>query len=248
MNGMAGCREIKQALGVYVLGAIDPAERAQVDEHLATCLECREELASLAGLPAMLRKVPVVEAERLAAPEQDPELAGVPSAELLTSLTARTANVRRMHRWRTLASAAAVAIVALGGGAAVASALQSSGPSQGPGLPHDPLGREAGDLPRRVDHGIQRVAHHDHDRLRGELADRHESWGTEMMVNVAGLRPGSVCEFQVTDATGGTSVVGSWQAWPGNAWYPASTWLGESELRSFQVTINGKVVASAPAD
>ena len=44
MNGMAGCREIKQALGVYVLGAIDPAERAQVDEHLATCLECREEL------------------------------------------------------------------------------------------------------------------------------------------------------------------------------------------------------------
>ena len=63
MTGMAGCREIKQALGVYVLGAIDPAERAQVDEHLSSCQECREELASLAGLPAMLRKVPIVEAD-----------------------------------------------------------------------------------------------------------------------------------------------------------------------------------------
>ncbi len=235
MNGMAGCRDIRQALGVYVLGAIDPAERAQVDEHLATCLECREELASLAGLPAMLRKVPVAEAERLAAPEQDPELAGVPSAELLTSLMARTANVRRVHRWRTLATAAAVAIVALGGGAAVASALQSSGPSQGPGL-HQPV-------PWHQTSSIGAVT-----GAHLTVRYRHESWGTEMMVNVAGLRPGSVCEFQVTDATGGTSVVGSWQAWPGNTWYPASTWLGESELRSFQVTINGKVVASAPAD
>src|SRR5580700_2152304 len=132
MNGMAGCREIRQALGVYVLGAIDPAERAQVDEHLPTCQECREELASLAGLPALLRKVPIVEAERLAAAELDPELAGVPSTEMLTSLIARTANVRRIHRWRTLATAAAVAVVALGGGAAVASALQSSGGAASP--------------------------------------------------------------------------------------------------------------------
>ena len=76
MNGMAGCREIRQALGVYVLGAIDPAERNRVDEHLATCHECREELASLAGLPALLRKVPIVEAERLAAPEHDLEQIG----------------------------------------------------------------------------------------------------------------------------------------------------------------------------
>jgi anti-sigma factor RsiW len=124
MTGVAGCRQIRQSLGVYVLGAIDPAERAQVDEHLATCRECREELASLAGLPAMLRKVPVVEAERLAAAEEDPELTGMPSPEMLTSLLGRTANVRRIHRWRGLAAAAAVALVAVAGGAAVTNALQ----------------------------------------------------------------------------------------------------------------------------
>ncbi len=144
---MAGCREIKQALGVYVLGAIDPAERALVDEHLSSCQECREELASLAGLPAMLRKVPIVEAERLAAAEQDPELAGVPSAELLTSLIARTANVRRMHRWRTVAAAAAVAIVALGGGAFVANALQPSGAPAQSGHAHVAWSQTSGSGP-----------------------------------------------------------------------------------------------------
>jgi hypothetical protein len=69
-----------------------------------------------------------------------------------------------------------------------------------------------------------------------------------MEVNVTGLQPGSVCQFQVTDATGGTSMVGSWMVWQDASWYPAATWLGEKELRSFQVTIDGKVVAHAPAD
>jgi hypothetical protein len=231
MTGMAGCRGIRQSLGVYVLGAIDPAERAQVDEHLATCHECREELASLAGLPAMLRKVPIVEAERLTAPEADPELAGVPSAEMLTSLVARTANVRRIHRWRTLATAAAVAIVALGGGAAVASGLQSQGPAPVPGVAWH---RSTGIGPIAGAHLTVRY--------------RPEHWGTLMEVNVTGLRPGSVCEFRIMDASGRTSAVGSWVLWRDGSWYPASTRLGEQDLRAFEVTINGKVVASAPAD
>jgi hypothetical protein len=229
---MAGCREIKQALGVYVLGAIDPAERAQVDEHLATCAECREELASLAGLPAMLRKVPVVEAERLAAAEQDPELTEGPSPELLTSLVARTANVRRIRRWRGLAAAAAVALVAVAGGVAVTSALQPGGSPPGP---------------------VQTVAWR-HVSGSGPAAGAHltvryrlQDWGTEMWINVTGLRPGSVCKFQVTDRIGGTSVVGSWVLRKDGAWYPASTWLAEPDLRAFEVTINGHVVASAPA-
>jgi len=234
MTGMAGCREIRQALGVYVLGAIDPAERAEVDEHLATCPECREELASLAGLPAMLRKVPIVEAERLAALEQDPELAGVPSAKMLTSLMARTAHVRRIHRWRTLATAAAVAIVALGGGAAVANALQPSAAPPGAGT------AQTAAWLRATGSGPVAGAHL-------TVKYRRQVWGTQMEVNVSGLRPGSVCQFQVVDASGGASVVGSWKLWPGDSWYPASTWVGQKDLRSFEVTVNGKVVASAPA-
>src|SRR5215471_5567170 len=229
MTGMAGCREIKQALGVYVLGAIDPAERAKVDEHLASCADCREELASLAGLPAMLRKVPVAEAERLAAADQDTDLTGVPSPEMLTSLVARTANVRRIRRWRGLAAAAAVALVAVAGGAAVTNALEPAGP--------------------RPPANVSLPAAWHQTRGSGPVAGAHltvryrqEPWGTEMKVNVTGLRPGSVCELRVTDRTGGNSVVGGWVLWHGNAWYPASTWLAENDLRAFEVTVNGHVV------
>ena len=45
--GTMDCPEARISLGVYVLGAIDPAERALVDAHLAACRECRDELAGL---------------------------------------------------------------------------------------------------------------------------------------------------------------------------------------------------------
>src|SRR5580704_3477875 len=101
MNGSADCRDIRHALGVYVLGAIDPAERGFVDAHLSTCPECREELAGLAGLPALLRRVPVAEAERLAHDEIDEVPADLPADEpILRSLLTRTARHRRERLWR----------------------------------------------------------------------------------------------------------------------------------------------------
>ena len=63
--GPGGCDEIRHALGVYVLGAIDPAERTVVDRHLATCPDCRDELAGLAGLPALLGRVTLAEVSSL---------------------------------------------------------------------------------------------------------------------------------------------------------------------------------------
>src|SRR5882672_9301444 len=123
-GGTADCRDIRHALGVYVLGAIDPAERSVVDVHLSTCPECREELAGLAGLPALLRRIPVGEAQQLADDDLD-ELPGaeVPSEEMLRSLLARTTRTRQARRWRGLAAAAAVVLVAGAAGAAGWSAM-----------------------------------------------------------------------------------------------------------------------------
>jgi len=60
------CSEARIALGVYVLGAIDPAERVLLDAHLETCEACQAELAELADLPALLALVPAEEAIALA--------------------------------------------------------------------------------------------------------------------------------------------------------------------------------------
>jgi anti-sigma factor RsiW len=66
MTATWDCQEARIALGVYVLGAIDPGERAAVDAHLDTCPECRAELAEFMDLPGLLALVPSDEAIALA--------------------------------------------------------------------------------------------------------------------------------------------------------------------------------------
>lgn len=227
MTSMASCRGIRQALGVYVLGAIDSAERALVDEHLATCPDCREELASLAGLPAMLRKVPIVEAERLASPDAELDPGELPSEEMLKSLVARTTNVRRIHRWRRLTAAAAVIVLALGGGAAAATALE-----HGPAAPQLHWHEAVGTGPAA---GVRLVVMY-----------RRVPGGTVMKAHITGIKPGTTCQFQLVDRSGTSWPIGGWQA-PAktSAWFPAMIWFPDQDLRAFQVLVNGKVVASA---
>ena len=75
MSGPSPCAQIRPELGVYVLGAIAPADRARVSRHLASCPGCREELAGLAGLPALLRAVPAATALQLSG-ERPPDPSG----------------------------------------------------------------------------------------------------------------------------------------------------------------------------
>jgi anti-sigma factor RsiW len=42
VTGSWDCAEARISLGAYVLGAIDPAERALVDAHLAARRDCRD--------------------------------------------------------------------------------------------------------------------------------------------------------------------------------------------------------------
>jgi Putative zinc-finger len=238
MSTAASCREIRHSLGVYVLGAIEPGERAQVDEHLATCTDCREELASLAGLPALLRRVPTAEAERLAvAGQADSATDEKPPEDLLPALLARTTQARRVRRWRELAAAAAVAVLALGAGAAGASLLGS-----GPAAPPAAHGQAS-----HTWHTVSAVDGHTGATLTVKYASVH--WGTMMTARVSGIPAGTVCQFQVTDTQGHHMVVGGWRVeYPGRpVWYPASTALTDTNLQSFQVTAGGKLIASVNA-
>lgn len=62
------CADIRDQLGIYLFGTIAPADRAVVVRHLAACPPCRDQLAALAALPALLRLPPVA-----AAAFDDPE-------------------------------------------------------------------------------------------------------------------------------------------------------------------------------
>ncbi|HEY9497036.1 MAG TPA: zf-HC2 domain-containing protein, partial [Intrasporangium sp.] len=87
------CHDVHPLLGVYVLGKADPDDRATVERHLPTCAQCREELAELEGLPALLARVAPPEP----APSQRPRPQPVPvtpSPDLLTRLLTAAAATR----------------------------------------------------------------------------------------------------------------------------------------------------------
>jgi anti-sigma factor RsiW len=95
-------------VGAYVLGALDPAERQRVEEHLASCPACAAELAELEGLPALLDRVPAGDLRPVAV---------TPSPELFDRVTAATRPARL--RW-LLTAAAVLAVLGLGIGLTVA--------------------------------------------------------------------------------------------------------------------------------
>jgi anti-sigma-K factor RskA len=105
--------------GVYVLGALAPAERSAYERHLATCRECRNDVAELAVLPGLLGRL---DAESAASIGQPVPVA--PRSTLTAALTgAQTAQKRsrRRRRWErgvTLAIAACLALF-IGVGAAM---------------------------------------------------------------------------------------------------------------------------------
>ena len=231
MTGSADCRDIRHALGVYVLGAIDPAERATLDSHLSTCPDCREELAGLAGLPALLRRIPVGEAQQLA-DEPDDELAGrdMLSDQVLDSLLARTRRARQARRWRGLAAAAAVVLVAGAAGAATWSALSP------PAAPVASQQFTSVSATNAVTHVSATVRY----------APR--SWGTVLDTRVHGLPEDMRCSLVVTDATGRTVVAGSWKTSydEGTTWYPGASSVMLDSVRSFKITSGGRVLVTIP--
>jgi hypothetical protein len=130
-------------------------------------------------------------------------------------------------------AAAAVAVVALGGGAAITSALQQ------PAAP-------ASVAPHWLVVGHTEAA----TGARLEVRYRPKLWGTDMQIHVSGVKPGSVCEFLVTNSSGQSWPVGSWKvdSWNDTTWFPATTWFPENQVQGFELMVNNKVVASVHAD
>ncbi len=100
----------------YVLGSLDAEDRRQYEAHLSTCARCREAVAELAGMPALLA---LLDPDKVL-DEASPELPQ-PRPELLDSLLAKVSWRNRRRRRLTwglsgaAAAAAAVVIAVLAG-------------------------------------------------------------------------------------------------------------------------------------
>jgi Putative zinc-finger len=223
-----GCGEIRMALGVYVLGAIEPAERALVDAHLSDCQDCREELAGLAGLPALLGRVPLPDVERLALDDTELRNLEEPPAELLDSLLGRISARRRARRLRGVLAAAAAAVIAIGGGIGGGILI-----SQGQG------GAQGFDLAR----GGSAATH-----VSAAIYYGPRNSGTSMQVQVSGIPNGTYCEFFVTTFGGQHILVGGWMVNGAHGnWYQVASPVATANIRSFDISAAGKVLVNVRA-
>jgi anti-sigma-K factor RskA len=95
-------------LGGYVLGALEPAERADFEEHLAGCERCQAEVAELRGLPALL--------EQAAPPVEVPPSLRERTFAAVERAAAQQRRRRRLRLALTAVAACLVLVVAFVGG------------------------------------------------------------------------------------------------------------------------------------
>ena len=209
------CRSFRELLGVYVVGAIEPAERAAVDAHLSQCFECREELADLAPLTALLHRVPVAEAERIAQADALHSSPDEPSPDLLTSLLKQVGARRRSRLRRAMFTAAAAVAITVGGAVAVTQSI----------TPHS-------------QHARLDVATASKGMLGATVRYGRSTWGTTMSVQVTGFRQWTTCRFWVVTKDGHRKLAGGWTVGPGSGrlWYPVDTGVPESNVAGFMIT------------
>jgi anti-sigma factor RsiW len=250
---------------VYVLGAIDPAERSQVEAHLSMCPSCRDELAGMAGLPALLSRV------------SEPQIAHVagPPEELLDSLLAKAADQRqsereqlrrqaeqtqveraererielrtrrasRRRRWPRIAVAAGIVMLAgmlLGG-------LVTGG---GGGRPVSPVPHSSFTAPQPpAAPVVDQVTRTDpRTQVRARIGLDKKQWGTALTVRIDGAPPGARCHLYAIGRNGSRDIAAGWQIEAeGYGDFFGSTMIPRDQLTSLEVvTTDGRTLVTVP--
>jgi hypothetical protein len=228
------CAETRISLGVYVLGAIDPAERTMVDTHLATCRDCRDELAGLASLPALLARVNPEELSRIEAEGGRPASVEPPPKLIGTVLDLAAAR-RRRSRWRYVAAAAA-AVALIGGVFGGIAASRPPTPSAVAFAPGTGAWEQA---------AASNAATGDNATIY--YAD--EDWGTVFAAKVSNIPVGTTCQMWVTYTDGTRAYVSAWMTGTdeGKVYYWGSLPSTSKAPASFEITAGNQTLVSIPA-
>jgi len=221
-------------VGAYLLGALDDAEMAEFEEHLAGCEECGRALDELSGV------LPVLEEAR----QDGFAFAEPPGGDaMLDRLLAEVGGERRRRRRRRLASVAAAAVLVVGGPAiaVVATESGSGSPAAAPAFSTD---RVSASNPATGASAVVGVA--------------DKGWGTAVDLRLSGVHGPLTCSLIAIGRQGGQhQTVATWSvpaAGYGTGAQPApltvhgATGLHRSEITSWEVrTDHGDLLVRVPA-
>ena len=185
-------RQIRESLGAWAVGHLDPDEKAAVDAHLRSCSECREEAESLRQAGALISLVDPAIADSLSEPlpRPSPELGRRVMAEMRDPEPAAEKMADGRRRWwlalpvaGALAAAAASLVLVLGGG-------------DGEGTGNSGQQFAFGSLPAGV-------------TITGNLEPK--ATGTGIEVRVDGMKPGTLCRVYVKTSAGTLEPAGTFR-------------------------------------
>jgi len=224
------CSETTISLGVYLLGALEPADRAAVDAHLEHCAECRQQLAELAALPSLLERLELADFEPTLASD-DAGLEGLtPSEDLYSRVAAQVrdeeAVVRRVRfgRFQKITAAAAAVVVVAGVGIGIA--VHQHG-SNGTNPANLTVSHKQGPIDMRV-----------------QVVDQTSS--STLHVTVSGVPSDEHCRLIAVGTDGSRELAGQWDAtYSGWADFTGSTRFSLSNLsRLVLLGSNGRALDS----
>jgi anti-sigma factor ChrR (cupin superfamily) len=204
------CAELRESLGAYVLGALEPDEAAAVEAHLASCERCRDELAELSPLPSLLSLVTLEHASAAAigsAPPMPSDLALPRVLGQAREERAAQGRLRRRARVLTGLVAAVAVVLAAATGAYVGSRFfgtartvivqPSSSPSPSP----------TASKVRETKTWQGRDAA---TNVSAKAVLTKFNWGTEVDATMNGMKKGDICVIRVIDLYGREWDAGSW--------------------------------------
>jgi hypothetical protein len=187
----------RSQLGAYALGALEPDEAREVEQHLAGCAECSAELAEFEEMKEFLGEVPPE--AFLDGPPADGDLLLQRTLRAARETPVETAPVEVVRKGKSrrpwLLAAAAVVVVAgaLGGGVAI--------------------GRQSVDqvVAEDTPAGSKQVSATDAvtGTTMATTVEPRPGWSW-VVVDLTGLKAGAECEMLVTDTAGRTWTAGSW--------------------------------------
>ena len=182
-------------IGGYVLNALSPEERQQVEEHLAGCAECRAEVDSLSEWAAALAAVP--EAMLLDGP---PEGGDLLLQRTLRQVRAETSGRRHRRTALVTAAAAVLLVIAVGGGVALGRGTAPDTPLAQPSAAAttDPPGTKVASAT---------------DQQTGakiSVAVLPAAGWVRIRATVAGIPAGERCRLEVVGKDGTPVLAGSW--------------------------------------
>ena len=207
----------------YVLGSLSAADRREFEGHLASCPRCRNAVAEISGVPALLSQLDGNCVAAITESDTEPP----PPAYLLPALLTEVHRRRRRARLMTwTASAAAAAVLGIGVLLGIGSVTtQSPHPDA---VPMAQVGTTA---------------------LASTVAVRDESWGSYIDLSCVCLAPVNAhhdtLALVVVGRDGSQTRLATWVAEPGHTATPAgSISTPSNQIASVQVVSadNGQVL------